>query len=165
MFLVGFVEAAAAGPGLGGGNTSGGGAPGLEVGGAWGVARLAWGRGCWILCSSVFLIPSPWLPTSRALAAATEAMAEFSRFLISSDSDRAEVAGVTEEDPAVETTDGIVEVTEVTITEDVVEVGVEVEAVLVTILMLLPCNRKQIMYGYSLFLFATPRTTLLLLYR
>ena len=128
MFLVGLLEAAAV-AWSGGGITSGGGAPGLVVGVTCGVARLDWGRGCWILCNSVFLIPSPWFPTSSARAAATEAMAEFSRFLISSDSDRAEVAGVTEDDPAVETTEGMVEVevTDVTITEGEVEVGVEVE--------------------------------------
>ena len=47
-----------------------------------------------MLCSKVFLIPSPCSPTSRARAAATLAMAEFSRFLISSLSEMAEEAGV-----------------------------------------------------------------------
>ena len=135
MVLVwGFVEAAD-GPGLGAGSTIEGGALGLVLeAGALGVARLAWGRGCWILCNNVFLMPRPWLPTSRARAAATEAMAEFSRFLISSDSDKpppAAVAGVTEDEAAVETTEGMegLEVTEVTITEVVVVVGVEVDTV------------------------------------
>ena len=85
--------------------------------------RLAGGRGCWMLCSKVFLIPSPCSPTSRARAAATLAMAEFSRFLISSDSERPGPgpavleAGLTEV-----TTEGIAEVTrlaaEVTITDE-----------------------------------------------
>ena len=35
----------------------------------------------------MFLIPRPWFVTSKARAAATEAMALFSRFLISSVSD------------------------------------------------------------------------------
>ena len=46
-----------------------------------------------MLCSSVCLTPRPWLPASRALAAATLAIAEVSRFLISSDSDRGEGPG------------------------------------------------------------------------
>ena len=75
-----------------------------------------------MLWSKVFLIPSPCSPTSRARAAATLAIAEFSRFLISSDSERPGPAvleaGLTEV-----TTEGMAEVTrlatEVTITDEV----------------------------------------------
>ena len=77
-----------------------------------------------MLCNKVFLIPSPCSPTSRARAAATLAIAEFSRFLISSDSERPGPgpavleAGLTEV-----TTEGMAEVTrlatEVTITDEV----------------------------------------------
>lgn len=82
-----------------------------------------------MLCSKVFLIPSPCSPTSRARAAATLAMAEFSRFLMSSDSERPEPgpevveAGITEV-----TTEGMAAVTrlatEVTITDE--DTGAEV---------------------------------------
>ena len=79
-----------------------------------------------MLCSKVFLIPRPCSPSSRALAAATLAIAEFSRFLISSDSERPVPgpavleAGLTEV-----TTEGMAEVTrlaaELTITDEVTE--------------------------------------------
>lgn len=49
------------------------------------------GKGCWIFCKSEFLGGSPCVPVSKARAAATEAIAEFSKFLISSLSDKEEL--------------------------------------------------------------------------
>ena len=54
--------------------------------------RDACGKGCCMFCRSEFLGGNnPCVPVSKALAAATDAIAEFSKFLISSLSDREEL--------------------------------------------------------------------------
>jgi len=72
------------------------------MGGCWGKFRAeaeditpperdACGNGCWMFCRREFLGGNPCVPVSKALAAATDAIAEFSKFLISSLSDREEL--------------------------------------------------------------------------